>query len=599
MKSINACSVVSFLLYLNTVTAQNEYYDAFRLRKDLENNRFFAEGATILFRYFKVDEKDNRIDSIKALNDSIKLNPFLKDYSVSSGGVRSAGADVKKLIGSIRGMDVTTIANGIAMFMIERAKQELTIAFFDRFKKFAEKNMEFQVLFPKTTDNLNNLLSYRYPEMLPALRTGFFEDLKAITYHLDDVLELPRYKELLKNFPEIRVAIRSIRLIHELESGESHPADIITKFAAFGEWIEPGTSKDFLNFGSSIRLAAIFSNSLRYISQSEIRVVEGMALTDEPKKAWISFKDLQLLIKDAVTFKIYLGLIYEDSKKQNIVWTTNSRQIAFTDVMKNQLDNIFLFENKITEFIELAEKVEKTIDTLKSKRTNNIEITKDDYYSYINTSIDVIEYGFSIAQIFNEDLEISEYTKLARKSNDLYRHCYKQEYTQAVTNAMDILSGINEILKKNKENLLQAVNTRYKIKLETDGGDISKIDSVFKRSNSLTLEDTILLNKSRALIPSDPLIDKLGEFIAKATKYGLFMANMVDAKSPEQVQSIMENAVLPVGSSSIKKNSIWNLSIQSYLGAYIRIGSLKHYTNSTWGNKFGVFAPIGIVAAAA
>src|ERR1700730_9469577 len=143
MKSINACSVVSFLLYLNTVTAQNEYYDAFRLRKDLENNRFFAEGATILFRYFKVDEKDNRIDSIKALNDSIKLNPFLKDYSVSSGGVRSAGADVKKLIGSIRGMDVTTIANGIAMFMIERAKQELTIAFFDRFKKFAEKNMEF------------------------------------------------------------------------------------------------------------------------------------------------------------------------------------------------------------------------------------------------------------------------------------------------------------------------------------------------------------------------------------------------------------------------------------------------------------------------
>ena len=72
------------------------------------------------------------------------------------------------------------------------------------------------------------------------------------------------------------------------------------------------------------------------------------------------------------------------------------------------------------------------------------------------------------------------------------------------------------------------------------------------------------------------------------------MANMADADSPEEVEAILDNAVLPVGSSSIKKNSEFNISIQSYLGAYVRVGNLKYQTNAAWSDPVGISAPIGI-----
>lgn len=132
--------------------SQNEYYDALKLKNDLASNKFSPNvGAKILFKYVVIDTTiDNPNDSIKALNDSIKVNPFLTLYSVSTGTVHgSLGTLFKQLAASVSGVDVTNIATGVAMLMIDRAKQELTITFFNRFKKFVEENPEFRVLFPK------------------------------------------------------------------------------------------------------------------------------------------------------------------------------------------------------------------------------------------------------------------------------------------------------------------------------------------------------------------------------------------------------------------------------------------------------------------
>jgi hypothetical protein len=365
--------------------------------------------------------------------------------------------------------------------------------------------------------------------MLPALRTGFFDDLKSITYHLDDVLELPRYHELLKNFPEIRVAIRSIRIIHEIESGDSHPADVLKKFGEFPEWTDTISSKGFRNFGSSVKLAAVFSNSLRkeeeitqqtdtivsndtiitkdtfytkktttiksldgsfekiiildikqyhkifgmgrnerdsIINDTTIAMSEKGEIVDqqlaETKKAWISFKEMKELIEDDTTFKIYLGLIYQLVKKNEIKFYLKNEIKPFTTLMVEQKDNLFLFQNKVTEFIELANNVDEKLDTLKEKRGRSIALTNDDYYDYIDVSLDVIEYAFSIGKLFNEDIEVEKYTTIARKSNDLYRNIYKKEYTQALTNGIDILSGIHDMINESKKR----VGDSFKFKIQ-------------------------------------------------------------------------------------------------------------------------------------
>ncbi|CAL1516748.1 hypothetical protein [Chitinophaga sp. MM2321] len=576
---------------------QISYYDAIKLKREdsigTHTYDFDSSGRILLtqnnavFKILKYYVPDSDTSDKHLLMNGFEDNPFMHWAGTKPhGNVVSSGAP--SFLSSIGGIDVTNIANGIAMLMIDRAKKELTVTFFNRFKKFVEDRQEFRVLFPKTTGNLSNLLAYKYPEMLPALRTGFFEDLKNITFHLDDVLELPRYNELLKNFPEMRMAIRSVRLIHGIESGDMHPADVLTQYAAFDEWTDSLTNYKFQNFGSTIKLAAIFSNSLR----------DSSSLSKDPDrkkdsaKAWISFKNMQELVKDKVAFRIYLGLIYQLAKKENIHWQDDKITHSFTSIMDQQKDNVFLFENKVTEFITLAEKADKIIDTLKQKNKNKIELTKDDYYSYINASLDIIEYGFSISDVFvtSDKRVISDYANIAYKSNDLYRHIYKEEYTQAVSNAMDILGGVVELINSNKENLADSIKRRYSITTL----DTAKINAVFRSGRSLSKVDTVLLNKSIALITSSGQLRRLNDFIVKTTRYGLFMANIVDAKKPEEVQAVLENVILPVGSSSIKKNTQFNISVQSYLGAYMRVGSESSTLNTSWTNKFGISAPVGI-----
>lgn len=589
----------------STVFSQTPFYDAIKLKKYVNANGRIGgipgdrDGHIRILRNYLPNEAGLTDRQVLDSLDK-RQNPFLDTLIVSGGGAGLANKSAKllsRISSSVSGIDVTTIANGVSMLMIDRAKQELTVTFFNRFKKFAEENPEFNVLFPKTTDNLDRLLAYKYPEMLPALRTGFFEDLNKLTYNLDDVLELPRYKALLINFPEVRVAIRSIRLVHEIESGESNAAEVLNKFAAYQEWNEPGASGEFSNFGNSVKLAAIFSQSLR----SDTIIAKN-------NKAWVSIKYAkQNLLNDPVTLQIYLGLLYQQVKNQSIHWKVNGVDTYFTSIMRENKDNIFLFENKITEFIELAEHAEELTKDLKTKKESKIAFTNDDYYNYIDASMDIIEYGLSIAHLFDRQINVKAYTVVARKSNDLYRHIYKKEYTQAFSNGMDILTSINTMLNTEQVALWNTVYTRFSSRFtpskkipsfsKLKDNDLATIKAILSEYEAKPVPDRVLINQLKKLIAlysTQANVEKFGGVISELTKYGFFMANITSAETSEEVKDILDNAILPVGSSSIKKNSTVNVAVQSYLGAYARMGELNYQTNSAWSDRLGVIAPVGI-----
>jgi hypothetical protein len=570
------------------------YYDARALGTD--NALIKADFIKIAQAYFDPGISDYS-QAIAAFN----TNPFLKEISWDTTKVRAnpAGSQSSRIfdgvfstVGNIGGLDVTNIANGIAQFMIKRAKEELTITFFNRFKDFVEKNEEFKVLFPKTTDNLANLLAYKYPDMLPALRTGFFEDLKSITYHLDDVLELPRYQRLLRNFPEIRVAIRSIRLVHEIEAGDSDAATVIEKFAAFKEWKDSTSSRGFKNFGNAVQLGSAFSHSLR----------NDTAVSKDTTRAWITFREMDTLVSNEKIFRIYTGLVYQLVKKAGIRFYPDPATVRFFHViLEGQKENLFLFQNKVKEFIELANKADRTLDTLKNKKKKDIALTNSDYYAYIDVSLDVIDYGFSIAGLFDENIKADEYIKIARNSNELYRNIYKTEYTQAISNAMDILTGIKDMVNSSKDLLMPELlkihpgdSVYVKSFEKLTAGDIAIINR--RLSGTVDSLTRVLLNKVISWYEQGGRFGKLGDIITKLTRYGLFIANLADAKTPDEVEAILDNAVLPVGSSSIKKNSRFNLAIQSYLGAFYRASDLKQENNNAWNSRWGVTAPIGVAA---
>ncbi|MGO8055852.1 hypothetical protein, partial [Rhizobium leguminosarum] len=68
---------------------------------------------------------------------SLNAEPFFEHlFEITPGA--SASAFVSRGVSALGGLNVTKYANAISDIMIERAKQELTLAFFNRFKKFSE-----------------------------------------------------------------------------------------------------------------------------------------------------------------------------------------------------------------------------------------------------------------------------------------------------------------------------------------------------------------------------------------------------------------------------------------------------------------------------
>jgi len=524
------------------------FYDAITLKNYTTINRDSLYNLLVLY--------NSGIDGQVPLTNMITKNPFFPD-SLKTGlnafiaiycdsltklknknllGINASASALATpgTLPSIGGLDVTNIANGISDLLIERGKEELTVAFFDRFKTFSTAHPEFQILFPATTSNLNNLLTYSYPQMIPALRLGFMNDLKQIPYNLDGVLELPKYQLLLENFPEVTVAIRSIKLLHQLETGTSNAADIINEFANFPEWKKQG-SIGFENMANTLQLAAIFSQSLR--------------TNKKDTTIWVSAADVDKMLANNGLTQIYLGLLYQQIYNKGIKFHVDSKHPATTerlaDILAAQKSVVILFQSKIAAFITIADKVTLTYKSLKSA-INAKKLTDSAIYNYINISLDAVDYSCSIVKLFDTTLTSDQYLTIARKANSLYRDVYSKQYTAIVSDAVDFLTEVHDLTKDNTSN--------------------SRADTL-------------------AVGPLNSLFD----FVEKVKPYALLMANIVEAKTSDDVKTALENAILPVGSYSIKQKAICNISVNAYIGYaydFNTIGLNKVYAH-------GVYAPIG------
>ncbi len=567
------------------------YYDAITINslmtsKDYNSLYAFTGkiyGLKIISKHDLITAVGDNTYLLNEFNKIIDPADTVKSTEIKNGGKANlllTQQGKQSALSNIPGLDVTNIANGIAEFMVKRAKQELTIAFFNRFQTFAKKHGEFQVLFPKTFDNLNTMLSYNYTEWLPALRTSFYADIQNIPSHIDGVLDVPECKIFLQNFPEIRVLIRTISLADTIKNGKLSVADGLKEFAAFPEIKNSdANSIEFKNFANSIKLIATFSQSVRNYD------------TPKPKVGWITLAQFGQLTSDMIknpnTFNIFLGLIVKEVEKEKIKFYYTDGSKNFSDLMLKLSNPLYKFNKLLPDFLKIAKTVDSIKTDIETKKEKGIAITKDDSYNYVNSAINTIEFGFDIAKQFDSKVDIANYDTIARKANEVYRNIYRAEYPQAILNTVYILNKTTTLINNAK-------NTLNK----TDKDISSKIKAVEKNTTDTTVQKDLAKNKAdllsnEQLIKSSPNAD-FSKLTQAISTYGLFIANMINAKTSDDVESLVESAVLPAGSSSIKKNSDFNFSVQSYLGAYMLTNSTPTSINSAWGDKFSVSAPIGL-----
>jgi hypothetical protein len=531
------CVCAFFCIIFNNKTySQIAYYDAIILSKEID----FAENKQILLK--KTDEVYKILahyvsPDIQSKRDLIDLefnkdgqgidkNPFIE---IKGGTESNRLVELGQKISSsaIGGLDVTTFADGLARFLVERSKEEISVAFFDRFKEKLNDYPELTKLFPTTAAFLNLIETYNYASMLQVLKEGYEKDINDLSGNLRGLRELTEANcdtnnveckkrlNAIKNFfdkEESLYFVASTVLVDNLIKG-SNAAQIVNAIAS-----DSHVSKfPDANTANAFKLVNLFSESLR---------------SQDSDKIWVGSKDISdKLLSDANVFKIYLALLYQQSKSSNIKF--GSSQFHETlDSLVNQTSQIKTYLQKLITYTEV---LNSQIKEIKDKKQDKIEFTTEDYYRYFNSTIDFIEHALNIQPTFHIDIstQAAAYLKTTRSAGAIYYSLKNRNFGSVVFNTIIILD-----------------NT----------------------------------------LPSS------AKFKSELIKYGSFVASVAQADSPDEVKNAIEAAALPSGSSRIKRETYYNVSLNAYLGPFAggeRLFEIKETEKQT-SFSFGPFAPVGV-----
>ena len=540
MKFANFLILSILFLSLPNTHGQIPYYDALELRKLANSSgqlNVDQQVYDILDKYYEPDVSNstNDIDdAFEPAGPGVDPNPFIN----LSGGARSGISPngVPNIISNMGGIDVTNITDGLAKFLVERTKKELSIAFFEQFKEDLATIDELRVLFPKTHTLLMAIDDeiYNFSGYINMLRETFQEDLQNSISNLRKfMVEVNSMKEYLDRNPTLGFILYNSLLIAEQLQNGVHPGDVLSTLKNEGLY-----TNGIKNFDPSVATLDLFSQSLR---------------SKQKDRYWVSSDSLKLIFKDKATFKIFLGLIYQQAKVQKIEYLKNDGDtINMTAIMENLYSHYLTNEGPIKFYIQGIMSKASIIDlrykAIKQKKAES-EADYNDYYAFYTSSLDFMEHISAINEIpvFRDNIDydsdnLEKYFEVAYTAGDLYLDVNEKRYFGAVLN-------LNVI-----------------------------IEQVVPDANLQAGSDTTGRFYAKKVLP-------------KILKYGNLAASLAEAESSDGVQAIIEAVALPAGSSSIKRRAEITYSLNAYVG--LSGGTAYNTQSKNWAFETGVIAPIG------
>jgi hypothetical protein len=534
--------IPAFSLLTSSIFAQSIIEDVGYIKRVTNDNSgkfpFNDKTKPVFEKYFGVD-------IASGYTQKIENNPFLKDIFVFQPAAATPTVNEAYKSGpleKIGNLDVTNFAFGMADFLIERAKTELNTAFFKRLND-ALDDAYLKTLFPKTKKVLEviGVEIYQYNHYLNALRTAFAEDLKALLDHLPAVIDLLKDKGVIKPNSEEYHLLHLLAEIGGWVQEKLHPGEILSRTAESSHLIAWGGSEksEYKDVFSIVECSALFSESFRNTGNGQY---------------WVG-EDQFVQLKDSTTLKIYLGLVFEISKTlpyNNIKFNISGGKKTLTEVL-NEI-GIAWNTNKIPQIIEFLQQLRdgsrdavlaiETLDKLKDELNKNTDISNRDkraqlfdaslnvYKSFVNllkVAYEIDKLPFPNANTFKVSPEAKNLVDLLQIGGDIGSQLLNGQYSGAVTNIAIIL--------------------KYGIK-----------------TNELT----------------PPFL-----------KYGTFMANIVEAETPEDAKAAIEAIALPPGSYTIKRESACNIAFNGYIGAFYGQERIDGVADNGF-NNIALTAPVGI-----
>jgi hypothetical protein len=505
---------------------------------------------------------------------------------------------ISSALSSVGGLDVTTIADGLAKFIVKRTKEELTLAFFDKFKDELEKYPDLKTVFPNTTALLEAIGDeiYNYANYLNNLREAFREDLKSLEEHLPGIIKNHEaFFNAKGNYAYAAGLLSGCYVSKSIREG-MHPGDILDLYPS--EYLDgakdPEDKKQMQLIKGSIQSLQLFNKTLRTVNGDD--------------EYWVPTEKVRDVVNDKRALKIFMGLALQ-------IALTQYDGIKFTETIT--FYNTINTSDAVTKFDESYPAYKQYLLTLRSK-TKEIErlvsehqkattdsLRVEQFALYFKTTTQFIEHCVRVAELpLIKDIPVvkewprqtKDYFTIGSEVSDLTTSINRKQYSEAVNH----LVVIYDIVVKKRSEIAAAQSLKL--------GELSKADKKKVINTFAEMNPTDLDRKTSEVIANDEglkdiILRSNSEFksssdvLSALTKYGAFMASIVNAKTSDEVAAVIESAALPTGSSRIKRESNFNVAINAYSGLFygreVIRGLDKDTPFSTW-NSFGVTVPVGI-----
>jgi len=484
----------------------------------------------------------------KAIFRAFKNNPFIEvggTIQSSSLGDFAKSNNSTGLLASIGGFNVTTLADGLAKFLVERTKEELNIAFFERFRDILKAHPELGKIFPSTAAYLNAILNFEYSNSLSVLKEAFIKDLKSLPHNIPGIAELDpkcdcncENKRLTKRCEDRITRLRAFfatepgtfvigaLLVADGAIAKTNAADILVNVAA-----NKSIAASKNEVANILKLANILSSSIRNV---------------DPTKSWISASDLNSMVTNANWFKLYTGLVYQQIRNTEI--TINNKRVD------SFVANNSGFADYLNRVVTKGEAVAAGIENIRNRQDSSSEQKVAAVAAFIGYFkeffVSATNYEM-INVVLRPSAKKMQFVAYTTRSLEITQNILIKNYSAAIVSTLVFIDSVLE--------------TRSKTKSKLQLNDVSKEED----------ENTLV---------------KL-EFKQSFIKYASFMANVVAAENSDDVKKAITAIALPPGSSSIKKTHYFNVALQAYTGlaaGHMDDGGSKFF------NSAGVYAPLGI-----
>jgi hypothetical protein len=474
----------------------------------------------------------------KSIQDAVGNNPFLKALIVigDSANLAQSSGGLSSILSTVGGLDVTKYADGLAKFLVKRAKQELNVAFFEKFKEILAEYKDIGTLFPKTATLLNAIDEeiYEYERYIQNLREAFKADIVVIHHNLPGIID--NHPDFFKRHLILQASLLSgCYVATELEN-QSHPGDILANYPM--EYLD-GLG---LDFNGSIQTLQLLSASFRDTTQGD------------DANYWVPIKALRQLVNNKLSLKYYLGLVYhEAATKYDSVRFHQTNLVKLLDTVGSKYDTAVAiyttYKRYVLRFAEKTDALNQMIKDYRRLPTDSVALEK--YGKYLRSVVDLVEYCTQAS-----NLPVIE--RSLPSLDTLFRKYFEIGYSTA-----DLLGNIS------KKNYSAAINDVVKIY------NLVRVQPI--KDNNYP-EDSV-----KSVVRAQ----------SRLAKYGSFMSTVATAKTSDEVAKAIDAAALPLGSSRIKRETSFNVAINAYVGPYIGYEKIRGVDSSGKINAYGITAPIG------